>query len=75
MFSFLDTTEYPMLIMAAILMLLAPFTPMPHIVEKLIMLKEGRLVKPIDIFDLFFHLIPATLLVIKIIRDFGIPKS
>lgn len=33
---------------------LAPFTP-PHIVEKLGMLFTGKLVKPIDWFDLVLH--------------------
>jgi hypothetical protein len=49
-------------------MLLLPFKPMPHVVEKLIMLKNGVLIKPIDIFDLFYHLIPSILLAIKIVR-------
>lgn len=33
---------------------LAPFTP-PHVVEKLSMLAAGRLVRPIDQFDLVMH--------------------
>lgn len=70
MFSFLDKIDYPLLILFAVAMLLAPFRPMPHIVEKLIMLKEGTLKRPIDIFDLFYHFIPAVLLVIKFIRDY-----
>ncbi|MBF9014239.1 MULTISPECIES: RND transporter [unclassified Oceanispirochaeta] len=75
MFSFLDKIEYPLLIIAAVLMLLAPFTPMPHIIEKLIMLREGTLKKPIDIFDLFYHLVPTILLIIKIIRDYGAARG
>ena len=75
MFSFLDKVEYPLLMIATILMLLAPFTPMPHVIEKLIMLKEGTLKKPIDIFDLFYHFVPAVLLIIKVIRDYGTPKG
>jgi hypothetical protein len=55
---------------AAVLMLLAPFQPMPHVVEKILMLKKGLLKKPIDIFDLFFHLIPTILLIIKAIRQY-----
>ena len=51
-------------------MLLAPFRPMPHVVEKLIMLKNGTLTRPIDIFDLFYHLIPAIILVLKVYRDY-----
>ena len=70
MLSILDKIPYSLLIIAAIFMLLAPFRPMPHVVEKLIMLKNGTLTKPIDIFDLFFHLIPTILLILKILRDF-----
>jgi hypothetical protein len=54
------------LIIIALIMLLAPFRPMPHVVEKLLMLKEGHLSKPIDIFDLFFHLAPTIVLILKI---------
>jgi len=50
-------------------MLMLPFKPMPHVLEKLIMLKNGTLSKPMDIFDLFYHLIPTVLLIIKIVRD------
>jgi hypothetical protein len=70
MLSFLDKIPYSILIVIAVLMLLAPFRPMPHVVEKLIMLKNGNLTRPIDIFDLFFHLIPTILLVLKMMRSF-----
>lgn len=69
MLRFLDAIPYSILIIVAIIMLLAPFKPMPHILEKLIMLKEGTLRKPIDIFDLFFHLFPTILVVLKLILD------
>lgn len=69
MWAFLDKIPYSFLIFFAILMLLLPFRPMPHVLEKLIMLKKGILTRPIDIFDLFYHLIPTILLVIKLIRD------
>lgn len=65
---FIDNIPYSALVVVAIFMLLAPFTPMPHVLEKLIMLKKGMLTRPIDIFDLFFHLIPSILLVVKIAR-------
>jgi hypothetical protein len=42
---------------------------MPHVLEKLIMLKKGILTRPIDIFDLFYHLVPTILLIIKLVRD------
>jgi hypothetical protein len=66
---FLDSIPYPILVVAAIMMILAPFSPMPHVLEKLIMLKEGTLKRPMDLFDLFFHLAPAILLSLKLIRD------
>ena len=62
----LDKIPYSILIVAAVFMLLAPFRPMPHVLEKLIMLKNGLLTQPIDIFDLFFHLLPAMILLLKI---------
>ena len=69
MWTLLDKLSYPVLIVIAVFMLLAPFRPMPHVVEKLIMLKNGTLTRPIDIFDLFFHLIPSILLLLKIVRS------
>lgn len=66
---FLDALPFSLLIAAAVLMLLAPFKPMPHVVEKLIMLKEGTLRRPIDIFDLLFHLAPTILLLLKVVRN------
>jgi len=71
MWSFLDKIPYSILIIAAIFLLLAPFRPMPHVVEKFIMLKNGTLSRPIDIFDLFYHLIPTILLALKIFRNFN----
>ncbi len=69
MWSFLDKIPYSILIIAAIFLLLAPFRPMPHVVEKLIMLKNGTLTRPIDIFDLFYHLTPSILLALKILKS------
>ena len=69
MWSFLDKIPYSILIIAAIFLLAATFRQMPHVVEKLIMLKNGTLNRPIDIFDLFFHLAPTILLAIKITKS------
>jgi hypothetical protein len=69
MWSFLDKIPYSILIIAAIFLLFAPFRPMPHVVEKLSMLKNGTLNRPIDIFDLFFHLVPSILLALKILKS------
>ena len=69
MWAILDKISYYVLIPVAVLMLLAPFRPMPHALEKLIMLRNGELTRPIDIFDLIFHLLPASILLIKIYRS------
>lgn len=61
----LDKIPYPLLIAAAVFMLGAPFVPEPHLVEKARMLAEGRLTRPLDIFDVFWHLLPAILLWLK----------
>lgn len=66
---FLDELPYGLLIAIALFMGLAPFRPMPHLWEKLVMLKSGNLTRPIDIFDLFFHLSPIILLLTKLLRD------
>jgi len=65
MLKFLDKIPYSVLFIFTIFMLLAPFKPMPHVVEKMLMLKNGTLYRPIDIFDLFFHLVPLILLILK----------
>jgi len=44
---------------------LAPFTP-PHVVEKLTLLAQGSLVRPVDWFDLFLHGTPWLLLILKL---------
>lgn len=69
MLNWLDNIPYTLLILIAVFILLAPFRPIPHVVEKLIMLKNGTLSKPIDLFDLVFHLLPTVLLITKIVRN------
>ena len=69
MLSILDQIPYSVLIVLTVVMLLLPFYPMPHVLEKLIMLKDGTLKRPLDIFDLFYHCIPLLVLILKIIRD------
>ena len=63
-----DLFSYPVLILACLTLGLAPFNP-PHIVEKIRMLMEGSLTKPIDIFDLLMHAAPFVLLAYKVISD------
>lgn len=69
MWALIDKIPYSVLIVIAVLMLLAPLRPMPHVLEKLIMLKNGALTKPLDIFDLVYHLIPSIILLMKIYRS------
>lgn len=61
----LNEIPYPILILFAILLGLAPFVPEPHLLEKVRMLFQGTLSRPVDIFDLLFHLFPALLLLLK----------
>jgi hypothetical protein len=58
--------EWHIIIIICLTLGLAPFTP-PHIFEKLSMLVNGTLKRPIDWFDLFFHGIPWIILIIKIV--------
>ncbi|MEN8142503.1 MAG: RND transporter [Thermodesulfobacteriota bacterium] len=71
---FLDTIPYPPLALVALVMGLAPFKP-PHLLEKFQMLLMGQLQRPIDIFDLLFHLAPVALLLIKLGRDTILKKQ
>ena len=64
----LDSLPLVLLVVAALTLGLAPFTPEPHLVEKLRMLVEGDLAKPIDLFDLILHGTPWLLLVAKLAR-------
>lgn len=66
--AWLDRIPFSLLLAAALLIGLAPFAPEPHVVEKVRMLLQGTLRKPLDIFDLFFHLAPLALLILKLIR-------
>jgi len=68
--NFLNNFSFPMLIILAILMGIAPFNAEPHLIEKLNMLMAGTLVKPLDIFDLLMHSAPLVLLIIKSVLYF-----
>jgi hypothetical protein len=69
MLSWLDSLSYGVLVPVALLLGLAPFRPKPHLVEKIQMLAQGTLSRPIDIFDLLLHGIPVLILLLKVIRD------
>ncbi|MCG6900534.1 MAG: RND transporter [Gammaproteobacteria bacterium] len=65
----LDRIPYMLLVPLAIFLALAPFSPEPHLWEKLKMLFAGTLLRPIDIFDLFLHGTPLLLLLLKLSLD------
>lgn len=68
--TWLDRIPLPALAIIAIVFALAPFIPEPHLWQKLKMLFNGTLHKPLDIFDLVMHGTPVVLLIVKILRQF-----
>ena len=66
--AWLDQIPLWLIVAVAIWLALAPFVPEPHLIEKLRMLASGTLRRPIDIFDLVYHLAPIVVLVLKLIR-------
>jgi hypothetical protein len=66
--AWLDSIPVAVLVMFALTLGLAPFVPEPHLLEKSRMLFAGQLVRPVDIFDFFFHFAPWLLLVLKLTR-------
>lgn len=73
---FLAKIPFHMALMVSLLLGLAPFFPEPHIWEKLKMLADGTLSKPIDIFDLLMHGAPWVVLMMKIAYgQFGMDDS
>jgi hypothetical protein len=67
--SWLDRVPLWALVLAVLLLGLAPFVPEPHVWEKLKMLAAGTLTRPIDIFDLCLHGLPWVVLAVKLVRD------
>ena len=65
----LISIPYMLLVPLALFMALAPFTPEPHLWEKIQMLFAGTLVRPIDIFDLLLHGAPLVILLMKLSVD------
>ena len=68
MADWLDNLPLWAAVAAALTLGLAPFVPEPHIVEKLRMLSQGTLRRPLDIFDLALHAAPWLVLIAKLAR-------
>lgn len=66
--SLLDRLPLPIALILGLGLGLAPFVPEPHLWEKLKMLAEGTLTRPIDILDLFYHAIPMAIMLAKLAR-------
>lgn len=65
----LDRIPLLWFVLIALWLLVAPVVPEPHLLEKLRMLMQGQLTRPIDIFDLLLHSVPALLLGWRLWRD------
>lgn len=68
--AFLDQFPLTLFVLLALTLGLAPFMPEPHLFEKVRMLFQGTLVKPVDIFDFALHFVPWLLLAAKLWREF-----
>ena len=71
----LDRIPLTALVIAALALGLAPFVPEPHLWQKLKMLADGTLARPIDIFDLIMHASLPLLLIVKLLRLARIGKK
>lgn len=65
---FIDRLPFITVIVVAVMMALAPFFPEPHLVEKARWLMTGHPFKLIDVFDVFWHLLPLGLVAVKVLR-------
>jgi hypothetical protein len=74
MMEYIQRVPWSIVIILCLTLGLAPFTP-PHIVEKLRMLFQGKLARPIDWFDLFFHGVPWLLLIAKAVIAVALGKG
>ena len=70
----LDRIPLSLLIVACLTLGLAPFSPEPHVLEKLRLLMNGELRRPIDVFDLLLHGAPWLLLLAKLVRTLQIRR-
>jgi hypothetical protein len=69
MLAWLDRLPWIWVLLLAAWMAVAPVTPEPHLVEKLRLLAQGALVRPLDIFDLVMHATPLVLAGLKLWRQ------
>ena len=65
----LDDLPLGVLLVAALLLGLAPFVPEPHLLERGRMLLDGTLARPLDVVDLLFHGALPVLAGVRLSRD------
>ncbi|MCD6666701.1 MAG: hypothetical protein LT081_11555 [Hydrogenophaga sp.] len=75
MMGWLDRFPLGWLIAIALWLAVAPIVPEPHLIEKLRMLSQGTLTRPLDIFDLLLHSAPLVLLGIRLWRMWQRPRN
>lgn len=75
MMGWLDRFPLALLIAIALWLAVAPVVPEPHLIEKLRMLSQGTLTKPLDVFDLLLHSVPLVLLGIRLWRMWRRPRT
>ena len=75
MMRWLDRFPLPLLVVVAAWLAVAPVVPEPHLIEKLRMLSQGTLTRPLDIFDLLLHSAPLVLLGIRLWRMWQRPRN
>lgn len=75
MLQLLDRIPLGILIALAVWLAVAPIVPEPHLVEKLRMLWQGELHRPLDIFDLLFHSAPIVMVGVRLARKWRASKS
>lgn len=63
--NWIDSIPTGILVFFAIWMLFAPISPEPHLVQKYNWILEGKTFKAIDVFDVFWHVLPSIVLLIK----------
>jgi hypothetical protein len=71
----LDGVPWAGVVIACATLGLAPFVPIPHVIEKLQMLARGQLARPIDWFDLVLHGSPWALLAAKAVVARRLPPA
>lgn len=61
----IQSIPWPVVILLCLTLGLAPYSPQPHVLEKIQFLISGQLDSTVDIFDFLFHLSPFIITLLK----------